>query len=430
MNSHSVLHPRRGLVGAVGSRLCAPGLLLLLVAGCSRTPASVNIAQGQDALRRGDYAAAAGSLRAATRARPHSLVLHYNLGMAELHGGRLGRAAAAFERATELSHDNATDAWEGLGRVRQLQGRWDQAAAAYEQAIARSGRQPRLLAAMAAIEQREGRPEMALTLLSEALTLNPAEPTSLFNMACLQRDAFQDGAAAVGYFQRFLAVAPEREAAARQAAEGALEALGEIRAAPSARAEALIMRSRQAADSEALELAEAAIREDPLSADALWNLATLSARHGDPARAARAYARFARRYPDDARIGRIPADIRASAGDHAMTAARQALVAGSWRAAVSAFRRILDADPRDLDAWIGLSDAYRGLDDAAAALRAAEQALALEPDHPETLYRLGFLQHQLGNREAAISQYRRYLRVAPPDARGEAVREWLRSEAR
>ncbi len=430
MKAHSERARPRSLVGNaawLNGVLCG----LVLAAGCSRTPVSTHISQGQDALRTGEYAVAAKHLRAAVRARPESMVLHYNLGMAELNSGRLKRAAKAFERATELSHENATEAWEGLGRVRQLQGRWDAAAAAYEQAIMRAGRHPRMLAAMAAIEQREGRSEMALTLLSEALTLDPSEPTALYNMACLQRDAFQDSGAAVAYFERFLRVAPDHEGAARRTALTALEALEGIRAAPSARAEELIVRSRQAtAASEALDFADAAAREDPLSPDALWNLATLSSRFGDAQRASSAYARFARRFPDDARVGRIPADIRASAGDRNMEAARRALAAGRWSAAITDWRRVLDADARNIEAWLGLSDAYRGLDDSAAALRAAEQALALKPDHPETLYRLGFLHHQRGNTQAAIEQYRRYLRVAPTGVHKSAVEDWLRSVQR
>jgi tetratricopeptide (TPR) repeat protein len=396
--------------------------------GCSREPAAARIAKGQQALREGRYREAADHLRRAARSKPESMVLHYNLGMAELERGRLGQAADAFSQAAELTTDGATDALEGLARARQLQERWDAASLAYERAVKQAGRLPRLLAGMAAIELKNGRGELALSLLTEALAQNPNEPTSLYNMACLQRDAFQDPAAAAAYFARFLEAAPESEAAARDRAGQALTALGDVRGATSLRAENLIVRSRQAATAdESVALAERAVAEDPLSADALWNLCGVLVKHGgEKERALRAYAKFARLFPSDGRTARIPAGYQPVSPERALAAAKAAVSAAKWPAAVAAFQQVLAVDDRSPEVWLDLSAAAQNVPDLDTALDAASKALSLRPGYPEATYRLGLIQYQLGRRDAAIEHIRRYLELIPDGPHKTAVAKFLK----
>ncbi len=402
---------------------------LLLGAGCARAPFEASLAKGQEALRAGDAAAAAAHLRRAARARPGSAQLAFNLGMAELEAGRLPRAAAAFRRADAQGGGDSVDALLGLARVRHLQRRWDDAAEIYERALQRAGRRPDLLAAMAATELQQDRPEGALTLLTEALAQNPDESVALYNMACLQRDAFQDAGAAVAYFTRFLAVAPESENRARTRAATAVESLGGVRPSTSARAEALILKSRQAPDAaEAVALAGQAVGEDPLSADALWNLAMVLERQARaPQRAAEVYGRFYRLFPEDARVARIPAALRASGEREALEEARAAEAAGNWAAAAAAYRRVLAVDGRNAAHWLRLSNAARAAGDLNQAIEAGIKAQSLKPDDPDTLYLLAYLFQQKGQIPRAVEQYRRYLRFAPEGDRKESVRQWLLS---
>lgn len=399
-----------------------------LLAGCAREPVEVQIAKGQQALRNGQYREAAEWLHQAARAKPESVVLHYNLGMAELESGRLTKAADAFTRAAALTTDGATDALEGLARTRQLQLRWEEAGSAYEQAMAEAGRLPRLLAGMAAIELKNGRGEQALILLTESLTQDPDEPTSLYNMACVQRDAFGDKPAAAAYFGRFLEVLPSSEQPARTKAEESLAALGDVRAATSLRAENLIMRSRQATSTyEAVALAEQAVAGDPLSADALWNLASLLTKQGtDRERALREYARFARRFPSDSRKERIPTGYQPMSTERALATARAAATASKWSTAVAAFQQAVAADDRVPDVWLELCVAAQNVPDLTTALDAASKALSLRPDHPDALYHLGTVHYRLGHREPAIENIRRYLQLVPESAHKATVAKWLK----
>lgn len=406
---------------------CAGSLAaaLFLIAGCAREPFETNLAKGQQALREGDPAAA-GHLRQAARAKPESATLAFNLGMAELKAGRLSRAAAAFTRAEARCDGSSIDALLGLARVRHLQKRWKAAENAYELALERAGRRPDLLAAMAATEIKKGQPESAITLLSEALSQDPAETVALYNMACLQRDAFQDPGAAIAYFGHFLKLAPGAENEARTKAEASVQMLGNVMPSTSARAEAFILKSRQATRmEESVEFAERAVAEDPLSADALWNLATIL--KNDSKRVESVYARFYRFFPDDSRIKRVPANIRTDAARELLHEAAAAEAAGNWVAAMTAYRRALATEPQNATLWLRLGNAARSAGDYSLALEAASKAQSLRPDNPDTLYLMGYVYLQQKQVPKAIEHYRRYYRIAPAGAQKESVRQWLKS---
>jgi tetratricopeptide (TPR) repeat protein len=298
--------------------LIAITAIAALASACARKPLDARIAAGQERLRAGFYPEAAKYLRSATKDKPNSGLLQYNLGMAELGAQNPKAAAKAFARAAELTADNSdTDALEGLARAWHMQGRWDKATDAYEQAIAKTGRSPHLLAGMAGAQINLRRYEQALVLLSEAFEQSIYDATALYNMACLQRDGFADQPAAANYFSRYLAFQFDADEAGVKKAKQALEALGAVVPATSARADDLIMRSRQAANAdEAIALAAQASAEDPWSADALWNQAfVLAQKAASPERIKNAYATFALQFPQDSRCNRIPAAYKSPSAD-------------------------------------------------------------------------------------------------------------------
>lgn len=90
--------------------LCACLAVLLLAAGCSRTPqekASRFIASGKSYMERKDYARAALSFRNAHALLPNDAEIEYQLGLAYLADGKLTDAVVALSDATKLNPKHA-----------------------------------------------------------------------------------------------------------------------------------------------------------------------------------------------------------------------------------------------------------------------------------------------------------------------------------
>lgn len=94
--------------------LCAPS------AGVAATPEAL-FRQGVTAARAGDYGEAIEHFEAARRAGLDTGALHYNLGVAYYHAGRLEPAEAAFRRAVD-SDSMVAPAWYQLGRLARERG--------------------------------------------------------------------------------------------------------------------------------------------------------------------------------------------------------------------------------------------------------------------------------------------------------------------
>jgi tetratricopeptide (TPR) repeat protein len=169
------------------------------------------LARGREALRRGDFRAAADALEAARQAAPDSVaVLHllagarhaageheaagalleaavdrapaqprlwYSLGLVRHAAGRYRAAGDAYERALALA-PGWPDALAGRGKIRQLLGDLDGARRDFRAALAASPGHAEALGGLAAGLELEGRAEEARALL-EPVVESPRAPPAL-----------------------------------------------------------------------------------------------------------------------------------------------------------------------------------------------------------------------------------------------------------
>lgn len=76
----------------------------------------------------------------------------------------------------------------------------------------------------------------------------------------------------------------------------------------------------------------------------------------------------------------------------------------------------LESEPEDIEGWRRLGRSYDVLGDPARASEAYAQALALEPDHPETLLRAGLAASMAGDKPAALDYFQRLRALIPEDS--------------
>ncbi len=76
----------------------------------------------------------------------------------------------------------------------------------------------------------------------------------------------------------------------------------------------------------------------------------------------------------------------------------------------------LEDEPDDVEGWRQLARSREVLGEPAAAAQAYTRALALEPDHPETLLRGALAAGQLGDQETARARFVRLRDLVPPDS--------------
>lgn len=279
-------------------------LALGLLSGCSRIPPEQAIAVGQKALADGDYETAVLNLRVAARANPQNDIAFYNLGMAQLLAGKAKAAESSFAKAADLGRSGeSTDALVGLAEARRRQGKLDLAAAAYEQAMSKADRKPRLLAGSAAIEMDRGNYGAAKLRLDEALAADPLDPVAQFNYAvlCARKDSeFFDLTASARSFAAFATTLCQPEFADMQAdAVRRLHSLAALRPPEvEATVDNLMVGGKIANVKEAYKL-------DQSNPDILARLIKLLRKNGEKTRADKLAEHFRVLFPDDVRAGNL-----------------------------------------------------------------------------------------------------------------------------
>ena len=413
-------------------------LAAALAAGCGRRTGRDALEKGMDLLARGDFEGAVAGLEQAARQLPDSPTVQCNLGMAYWKIDLPERAVTCLRQAAELAPEDPAPL-ELLGRVFIDVRRWEDARAALAEAYRRSSLSPAILNAMGVVEFHAGETEQAMTLLKRALALDTDYPPALYNLGVLHGRASETGQQE-RYLRRYVEIGDDE-----RHTQAAYRYLDPQRHEPSP-AGPLIEKARAAvgndAYDEALVLLNQAVREDPESADAAWELALLYDRHlGYAPRALDAYRRFAESFPADARValaGERRRALRAHSGatenessapaQGRAEAAREAFRKGlafhqrrDWRAAIGAYKEALSQDSRFAQASCNLGLAHKASGDTSQARDAFLYTLSVDPNMLEANYMLGVVYRDLGQAEKAVSYLKRTLAVDPGYARAHLL---------
>ncbi|HLA81489.1 MAG TPA: tetratricopeptide repeat protein [Thermoleophilia bacterium] len=117
-----------------------------------------------------------------------------------------------------------------------------------------------------------------------------------------------------------------------------------------------------------------------------------------------------------------PNDITALLG--AATLLQQA---NNYAAAVVYLEKAIAADPNQKDVYIRLANLYmsQDLSDYQAAATVLNKATAVDPNNPDVYLKLGSAQSSLGNTQAAILAWQKYLELAPNGEMAPVVQEQI-----
>lgn len=91
--------------------------------------------------------------------------------------------------------------------------------------------------------------------------------------------------------------------------------------------------------------------------------------------------------------------------------------------------KALEADPSQKDLYIRLANIYMnsGVADYSAAATVLNKATSVDPNNPDVYLKLGTAQNNLGNTEAALLAWQKYLQLAPDGEYADIVREQVAS---
>lgn len=150
---------------------------------------------------------------------------------------------------------------------------------------------------------------------------------------------------------------------------------------------------------QARQLYEDVLRDQPGHPDALHLLGVLKFQLGDAAAARQDIERAIRQRPD------FP--------DAQFNLAKVMTALGRHGAAADAYRAVIRRQPDKLDAHYNLAQALAAGGDFAGAVASYRRALEIDPKAAQVWSMLGNAQRQLGDREQAVAAYRRAIELDP-----------------
>ena len=288
--------------------ICALTPVLALVSGCGNGEKAAE--KGEAALREGKYASAAKSLDVAARKTQPTSHFYYNLGSAKALSGDTAGAIRAFEAAESMDLTNI-DAIEFRAKVLADKGDLATAHELLDRVVDEapdSATRIRILNALAVVEHRLHRDNLACVRLAQIIRMDPEYAPAYYNFAHFLEEAYQLHAAALANIVKFDETAKADNPVRAEAAEfkALVEAADKLAPLPpphasTAEASKLIKQGADAYARSKWTLAEEtfvkALDADPESYEAATYLAATryAARHYDAA--AEAYAKAAELAP-------------------------------------------------------------------------------------------------------------------------------------
>jgi tetratricopeptide (TPR) repeat protein len=362
----------------------------------------------------------------------------YNLAAVLYDGGELARAVALLEEAAQVDPADPRSL-EFLGSIHLKARKWPEARRALFGALARAPQSPRVLTALALVENSTGSADKAIFYLMQALERKPDYAPALFNLGILYARELKDDEQAVAYFRRYLDVAGADPHAnyARGVIEAAVPARGVIEAAvpalspapaatPPPETPSAASTSAAAPVAPVFKIAEAKAR----TAETILLEARAEAGKGRIENAMNLYleaAGRAERAQDAAvqeKILREAVRVCMDQSKAYYALGRFQLEHGQDEAAVRMFKQAITLDPKSALAHMGLAEAAARTGESDTAIVAIKKAVELDPANPDAQWMLASLyDQQLGIAEKAAQSYRQFERLFPGDPRILKARE-------
>jgi superkiller protein 3 len=334
---------------------------------------------------------AIGYYRAALALRPQAVIVHNNLGMAQMARKELLGAIRAFRRTIELDPTFA-GAYVNLGTALRQQKDLPAARAAYQKALALD---PKLASAhvnLGMVLEQQNDFDGAMVLYRRALELDPRLAVAQLSLGRVLRQK-GDVAGAIALYHKALELQPDNAAAHLQLGD-ALQAMGRLQ--------------------EAIAHYRKALELDPKSVQAHNALGTTLFRTG---RTDEAVACFQRALQLDPRS--VPAYLN-------LGSALQAK--GKLDEALALYRKALALDPRRDSAYLllgGVLEQKKELDSALAAYR---KVLELNPMNARAHYQIGRVLKSKGMVKEAAEHYRKSIQIDPKFAPARKALEALQDK--
>ena len=396
----------------------------------SEANAVAHLYLGYASWKLGQVSRASESFEYARRLGPTLFEAPYNLAVLRLDSGDDAKAIPLFEEAAAADRADPRPL-EFLGALHLQSGKWPEARRALFGALARAPQSPRILTALALVENAAGNPDKAVFYLMHALEKKQDYLPALYNLGLLYGAALKDREQAAAYLRQYLERAgtdPHAESA--RAALAALAGGPPKAAPPPAPAVTAAVTAAATAPAASLPVTTASVGDLLAQAaddigrgrvqDALGRClkaALLAEQAGQTNLQEKALREAVRLCVDQA-----PAHDAMG---------RFLLAQGQSDAAARAFKHAAMLDARYAPAYLGLAYAAARTGEFDAALVALKQAIKLEPANADALWRLAVLYEEgLGNKARAAQAYREFEKLFPGDARVLRARERIGSEPR
>jgi Tfp pilus assembly protein PilF len=400
-------------------------------APATNSRAALLVAEGADALTRGDEQSARDSFEKALRADPENVDAHTYLGVLSDRAGDLKAAEKHFATAAAFAPFNAS-ARNNYGAILIRAGRTQLAAAQFEASLKLDRDQPNALVNLAQIRFGAGTPEdlrAARELFEHAARVAPdAEVARALVVIALRLGERERAASA---YRDYSALMPAPAAQASDTSTNTTARSSVASAASRAELGAALLEAGLAEEA-ARELA-AAVALEPSNVDAVIGLARAHLKRRDIPAAGRTLEGAVARGLDPAPVYAALAEVYEAGGyvENAIPAMRLAVVRDpkneNYRlryglllndtkapaAAVIRLREALQEFPRSSPLWLALGIAQVGDGKSEDARRSFERAVELDPRSVPALAYLGSTFAERGQYADAVALYERAIGAGP-----------------